>query len=211
MAGEKQLYKEALSDISKKYKTLIISNIISGLVSLIIGMAVMGAGVYIKAILDNQKYEKEIKNNQDKSIYILCRELKDNLTWSDDSRGIIKYDSNLITEKSTKIVVNSLLAPLKPLQIGAWDLLKINKPNNFLNEETIKSIENYNDEIIFINKIIEIRDLYKIFSNGTTDFGKAMTGYNVMLNEQLKMLDKNIVNTQQSLSNKCNKVNNLKK
>jgi len=161
--------------------------------------------------LDRQKYERDIKNSQDTSIFILCNELSNNMIWSDATRTRLRNEYELITKESTKGYIKHLVDPLIPLQIGAWDLLKINKPNTFLTKNIISKIIDYNYLLIIINKIIEFRDLYKINDTGMQDFQKTLEIYDLNLNTQLKELNKKMTEINKLISNECDRVNFSKK
>ena len=103
-----------------------ISDLIKGV---IIGCLVSYFGFFLNTRLEYYKHNRDIKNNQDISIYILCDELKNNSVLIELSRNFIKGEFERIKNQ------HDLLNPLIPLQIGAWDLLKINQPNKFIKND----------------------------------------------------------------------------
>jgi hypothetical protein len=200
MAENKKPFKELLSKIFKN--SVLISSLLSALVALIIGIYITRYGVNLQARLDNQKYERDIKNNQDMSISILCDELKSN-------SNMIKENLDIRNKEFDSIKKNNLpiIGPLIPLQTGAWDLLKTNRPTKFIPNDMILEINNYNQEIIIVNKIIETRENFKILKMGLLNYQSDLEQFNYLLEKRLKILENYIFNINQKLSSECKRVN----
>lgn len=195
--------KETINKSNKLYRNIFVGL----LIALIAGYILAKYNFNNQISLDKQKYERDIKNNQDTSIYILCNELSNNLEWSNGLTTMIKNEFNLIENKSTKESTTYLAQPFIPLQLGAWDLIKINKPSKYLKNNIINEINDYNYRLIIINKIIDTRELFKIHDNNMSNFRSGLENYNYILNKQLKDLIIQINNLNQSLSNECKRVN----
>jgi hypothetical protein len=196
-----------------------ISDLIKGV---IIGCLVTSFGFFLTTRLEYYKHNRDIKNNQDISIYILCEELKNNSVLIELSRDFIKKEFDIIKNQGDVLKLNPLipvqnvLNPLIPLQVGAWDLLKINQPNKFIKKDIIFKINDYNQGIIIVNKLTEIRENYKILNNSFTsiksnlayaDYQTNLKNYNYLLNERLKELNNRILEINQSLLVDCKRVN----
>ena len=149
--------------------------IITGVIATIIGFG-------LSMTWDTYKYNRDVKQIERQVLAAFKYEVETNL-------HILKYNQALL-QNEIKVLdkKKSMVAPLKLLDFGSWDLMKLHPPRSLVKVKKlvmVRRIAQLSDEM---NEQIRSRENYRIHNQATTNRHAVLKIYDGLLLKRSKIL-----------------------
>lgn len=122
-------------------------------------------GFLCTILWDVYKYNRDKKNQDKNTVHSIMEDVSANIEILLNNKDIIEKELDAISEG------RELVVPLQLFRTGFWGLVKIERPECIVKEETLfTDLKSIHDGLDYINECIKGRQLYKMTNLALTSF-----------------------------------------